>query len=118
MRKELYEKVKALSLQNAIKMEYGKNYTQCSNSELESALKAISTKDVKTTKVPEKKTKTSNSDVPCTPSFEPCTSFAKPEMEIAKDASEKGSRLEKLVDFLFRKRILLKSELDAIMGKH
>lgn len=51
-RKELYEKVKELNLQEEIKKKYGNNYTRVSNSELEATItkytiKTPTTKGVK-----------------------------------------------------------------------
>lgn len=77
-RKELYDQIKSLHLQDEIKSVYKKHYTNCSNIELESILKSA-TKPLGT----------------CN-----CNSKA----------------LEKLVEILAKKRILLTSEVTAILN--
>ena len=58
-RKEAYEQIKKLGLQEECKKKFGKNFTQCKTSELEAVIKAfkvgVGTK-VKTTKATSKTT--------------------------------------------------------------
>ena len=56
-RKEAYEQIKKLGLQEECKKKFGKNFTQCKTSELEAVIKAfkVGTK-VKTTKAASKTT--------------------------------------------------------------
>ena len=75
-RKELYDQIKSLHLQDEIKKVYKKHFTNCSNSELEAVLNSA------------------------TQPLECCNSKA----------------LEKLVEILAKKRILLTSEVVAILN--
>lgn len=59
-RKEMYQHIKGLGLEDEIKAVYGKNYTQCSNVELESvvsnvisSLKQVTEKDINVVKLAE-----------------------------------------------------------------
>ena len=59
-RKEMYQHIKSLGLEDEIKAVYGKNYTQCSNVELESvvsnvisSLKQVTAKDINVVKLAE-----------------------------------------------------------------
>lgn len=83
-RKQLYSEVTSLNLQEEIKSRYGKNYTMCSNEALQKVVDEVH-KGLK--------------------------SMAHP----ARCSEHKGeSSFSKLVEILAKKKILLKSEVDAI----
>ena len=91
-RKEAYEQIKKLGLQEECKKKFGKNFTQCKTSELEAVIKAfkvgVGTK-VKTTKAaPKTVTKTE----------EPKDSF------------------NKLLVILRKRHILLEADVKEILG--
>ena len=91
-RKEAYEQIKKLGLQEECKKQFGKNFTQCKTNELEAVIKAakvrVETK-VKTTKAaPKTATKTE----------EPKGSF------------------NKLLAILRKRHILLESDIKEILG--
>ena len=91
-RKEAYEQIKKLGLQEECKKQFGKNFTQCKTSELEGVIKAAKVKvgtKVKTTKAaPKTVTKTE----------EPKDSFYK------------------LLAILRKRHILLESDIKEILG--
>lgn len=75
-RKELYKEITSLGLQDEVKARYGKNYTQCSNADLQKVVDEV-------------------------------------KISLAKSCDCAFSRL---VEILAKKKILLKSEVDTIMG--
>ena len=91
-RKEAYEQIKKLGLQEECKKMYSKNFTQCKTSELEAVIKAfkvgVGTK-VKTTKAASKTTIKIK---------EPKDSFSK------------------LLDILMRRHLLLEADVNEILG--
>ena len=91
-RKEAYEQIKKLGLQEECKKKFGKNFTQCKTSELEAVIKAfkvgVGTK-VKTTKAASKTT--------------------------IKIGEPKGS-FNKLLDILMRRHLLLEADVNEILG--
>ena len=91
-RKEAYEQIKKLGLQEECKKKFGKNFTQCKTSELEAVIKAfkvgVGTK-VKTTKAASKT---------ATKTEEPKDSF------------------NKLLDILMRRHLLLEADVNEILG--
>ena len=91
-RKEAYEQIKKLGLQEECKKKYGKNFTQCKTSELKAVIKEAKIgvgAEIKTTKAaPKTVTKTE----------EPKDSFLR------------------LITALAGKHLLLKSEIDWILG--
>ena len=91
-RKEAYEQIKKLGLQEECKKMYSKNFTQCKTSELEAVIKAfkvgVGTK-VKTTKAASKTV---------TKTKEPKDSFYK------------------LLDILMRRHLLLEADVNEILG--
>ena len=91
-RKEAYEQIKKLGLQEECKRQFGKNFTQCKTSELEAVIKAfkvgVGTK-VKTTKAASKNT--------------------------IKIGEPKGS-FNKLLDILMRRHLLLEADVNEILG--
>lgn len=91
-RKELYDKVVELNLQEEVKKVCGRNYTQASNSVLEEVIRKAEAAKVMT----EVATTTFN----CPPEAE------KKDIE---------SKFEKLIKILSHKRILLNSEVKSIM---
>lgn len=76
-RKQLYNEITSLGLQEEVKSRYGKNYTQCSNENLQKLVDEV-------------------------------------HMNIPTEVGE--SSFKKLVEILAKKKILLKSEVDAIMN--
>ena len=91
-RKEAYEQIKKLGLQEECKKKFGKNFTQCKTSELEAVIKAF--KVGVGTKV--KTTKTTTEAV--TKTEEPKDSF------------------NKLLTILRKRHILLESDVKEILG--
>ena len=91
-RKEAYEKIKKLGLQEECKKQFGKNFTQCKTNELEAVIKVAKVKvgtKVKTTKAaPKTVTKTE----------EPKDSF------------------NKLLTILRNRHILLEADVKEILG--
>ena len=91
-RKEAYEQIKKLGLQEECKKKFGKNFTQCKTSELEVIIRVakvgVGTK-VKTTKAASKTT--------------------------IKIGEPKGS-FNKLLDILKKRHILLESDVKEILG--
>lgn len=77
-RKQLYNYITSLKLQDEVKSRYGKNYTQCTNEQLENVIDAA------------------------VAGMEPVE-------------ARSNAPFDKLVDILAKKKILLKSEVDAIM---
>ena len=91
-RKEAYEQIKKLGLQEECKKKFGKNFTQCKTSELEVIIRVakvgVGTK-VKTTKAASKTTIKTK---------EPKDSFYK------------------LLDILMRRHLLLEADVNEILG--
>ena len=95
-RKEAYEQIKKLGLQEECKKQFGKNFTQCKTNELEVIISAAKKKEeskagteVKTTEVT---TKTATKTVESKDSF------------------------NKLLDILKKRHILLESDVKDILG--
>ena len=91
-RKEAYEQIKKLGLQEECKKQFGKNFTQCKTSELEAVIKAFKVgvgAKVKTTKAVSKTT--------------------------IKIGEPKGS-FNKLLDILMRRHLLLEADVNEILG--
>ena len=91
-RKEAYEQIKKLGLQEECKKKFGKNFTQCKTSELEVIIRVakvgVGTK-VKTTKVASKTTI---------------------KIEESRDS------FSKLLDILMRRHLLLEADVNEILG--
>ena len=91
-RKEAYEQIKKLGLQEECKKKFGKNFTQCKTSELEEIIRVakvgVGTK-VKTTKAASKTTIT---------------------------IEESENSFSKLRDILKKRHILLESDVKEILG--
>lgn len=91
-RKEAYEQIKKLGLQEECKKKFGKNFTQCKTSELEVIIRVakvgVGTK-VKTTKAASKTT-----------------------IKI----EEPKSPFNKLLDILMRRHLLLEADVNEILG--
>lgn len=84
-RKELYSQINKLGLQGEVKKQFGDNYTRCSNDQLASVI-------------------------------EKATKKAAPKASPKKGGLEPNwGSLCKLVEILHKKKILLDSEVDAIM---
>ena len=91
-RKEAYEQIKKLGLQEECKKKFGKNFTQCKTSELEAVIKAFKVgvgAKVKTTKAASKTT--------------------------IKIGESKDS-FSKLLAILRKRHILLESDVKEILG--
>ena len=91
-RKEAYEQIKKLGLQEECKKQFGKNFTQCKTNELETVIKIAKVEDG--TKV--KATKT--------------TTEAVTKTEESKDC------FYKLLAILRKRHILLESDIKEILG--
>lgn len=87
-RKQLYYEIASLNLKEVAKNKYNKNYTQCSNEELQRVVDEASAKI--------KKLQNKNTDT-------------------SKCLGTKCNQLYKLVEILAKKKILLNSEVYAIM---
>ena len=91
-RKEAYEQIKKLGLQEECKKQFGKNFTQCKTSELEVVIKAFKVRvgtKVKTTKAASKTT-----------------------IKIG----ESRDSFSKLLAILRKRHILLESDVKEILG--
>ena len=91
-RKEAYEQIKKLGLQEECKKKFGKNFTQCKTSELEAVIKAFKVRvgaKVKTTEAASKTT--------------------------IKIGESEGS-FNKLLAILKKRHILLESDVKEILG--
>lgn len=82
-RKQLYNEITSLGLQEEVKSRYGKNYTMCSNADLQKLVDEVHRNLNESHK--------ESSNTVC-------------------------SSIYKLVDILSKKKILLKSEVEAIMN--
>ena len=91
-RKEAYEQIKKLGLQEECKKKYGKNFTQCKTNELEVIIKANKVEDG--TKV--NTTKSTN--------------------EFAATTEEPKDAFYKLLAILRKRHILLESDVKEILG--
>ena len=89
-RKELYKKITSLGLQDEVKATYGKNYTNCTSAQLAAVVSGA-------TKMLEEAVKSASKDESIPTEVGP-------------------SSFQKLVEILHKKKILLGSEVDAIMG--
>ena len=91
-RKEAYEQIKKLGLQEECKKEFGKNFTQCKTSELEAIINAAKIRNKAKVKYTKATTKTT------TKTEEPKDSF------------------NKLLAILRKRHILLESDVKEILG--
>ena len=91
-RKEAYEQIKKLGLQEECKKEFGKNFTQCKTSELEAIINAAKIRNKDKVKYTKATTKTA------TKTEEPKDSF------------------NKLLAILRKRHILLESDIKEILG--
>ena len=94
-RKELYREITSLNLQDEVKATYGKNYTQCTNAQLATVVSGA-------TKALEEAVKAEKSKKSAT--------------EKKGEKCHASTGFNKLVEVLAKKKILLPSEVDAIMG--
>ena len=90
-RKEAYEQIKKLGLQEECKKKFGKNFTQCKTSELEAVIKAF-----KVGVGAKVKTKAAS----------------KTTIKIG----ESGDSFSKLLDILMRRHLLLEADVNEILG--
>ena len=91
-RKEAYEQIKKLGLQEECKKQFGKNFTQCKTNELEAVIKANKVEDG--TKVKANKATT----------------------EFAATTEEPKDCFYKLLAILRKRHILLESDIKEILG--
>ena len=91
-RKEAYEQIKKLGLQEECKKKFGKNFTQCKTSELEAVIKAV--KVGVGTKVKATKATT----------------------EAVTNTEEPKDTFYKLLAILRKRHILLESDIKEILG--
>lgn len=99
-RKEAYEQIKKLGLQEECKKKFGKNFTQCKTSELEAVIKAFKVRvgtKIKTTK---KSTRPINTKNECE----------------CGDKKDLMSSFKDLVKILYQRHILLESDVNEILG--
>lgn len=99
-RKELYNKITELNLQEEVKKVCGRNYTQASNSVLEAVIAKAGVKKEES-KTPKESEVTAKS--------------LKCECQDKKQSSDE-TKLDRLIKVLNKKRILLYSEVEFIMN--
>ena len=104
-RKEAYEQIKKLGLQEVCKKMYGKNFTQCKTNELEKIInKAKAKVEVKVNN------KTNTISVVTKPTIKTC--------DINKDTLNNSKRpFDKLLNILRDRHILLESDIKMILGE-
>ena len=104
-RKEAYEQIKKLGLQEVCKKMYGKNFTQCKTNELEKIInKAKAKVEVKVNN------KTNTISVVTKPTIKTC--------DINKDTLNNSKRpFDKLLNILKDRHILLESDIRIILGE-
>ena len=104
-RKEAYEQIKKLGLQEVCKKMYGKNFTQCKTSELEKIInKAKAKVEVKVNN------KTNTISVVTKPTIKTC--------DTNKDTLNNSKRpFDKLLNILRDRHILLESDIKMILGE-
>lgn len=104
-RKEAYEQIKKLGLQEVCKKMYGKNFTQCKTNELEKIInKAKAKVEVKVNN------KTNTISVVTKPTIKTC--------DINKDTLNNSKRpFDKLLNILKDRHILLESDIKMILGE-
>ena len=95
-RKEVYEQIKKLGLQEECKKKYGKNFTQCKTNELEVIISAAKKKEESKAGTEAKITKA-------------------PTNTAIKTVESKNS-FNKLLDILKKRHILLESDVKDILG--
>ena len=91
-RKEAYEQIKKLGLQEECKKQFGKNFTQCKTSELERVINAAKIRD----EARVKHTKATN--------------------EFAATTEDPKDTFYKLLAILRKRHILLESDIKEILG--
>ena len=104
-RKEAYEQIKKLGLQEVCKKMYSKNFTQCKTNELEKIInKAKAKVEVKVNN------KTNTISVVTKPTIKTC--------DINKDTLNNSKRpFDKLLNILRDRHILLESDIKMILGE-
>lgn len=100
-RKELYNKITELNLQEEVKKVCGRNYTQAPNSVLESIILLEQELRKEESKTPKESEVTAKS--------------LKCECQGKKQSSDE-TKLDKLIKVLAKKRVLLNSEVEFIMN--
>ena len=94
-RKEAYEQIKKLGLQEECKKKYGKNFTQCKTNELEVIISAAKKKESK-----------AGTEV----------KTAEATTEATTKTVESKDSFNKLLDILKKRHILLESDVKDILG--
>ena len=104
-RKEAYEQIKKLGLQEVCKKMYGKNFTQCKTNELEKIINKAKVKvEVKVNN------KTNTISVVTKPTIKTC--------DTNKDTLNNSKRpFDKLLNILRDRHILLESDIKMILGE-
>ena len=97
-RKEAYEQIKKLGLQEECKKQFGKNFTQCKNDELKVIINAAKLEEMLNTKLNKLRTKDKAAPKTVTKTEEPKDSF------------------NKLLAILRKRHILLESDVKEILG--
>ena len=106
-RKEAYERIKKLGLQEVCKKMYGKNFTQCKTNELEKIInKAKAKVEVKVNN------KTNTISVVTKPTIKTCDTN-KDTLNI----KESKRPFDKLLNILRDRHILLESDIKMILGE-
>lgn len=98
-RKEAYEQIKKLNLQEECKKKFGKNFTQCKTSELEVIIR-VAKVGVGTVKPTKKSTRPTNTENEC----------------ICGDKKDLISSFKDLIKILKKRHILLESDVKEILG--
>lgn len=101
-RKQVYDKIIELNLQETVKKECGRNYTQVSTFKLEEIINKASKVTSKPTSKP---TATKKAEVKKEVKTE----------EASRKPKSTEERLAKLIEILGRKRILLQSEIEELV---
>lgn len=106
-RKEAYEQIKKLGLQEVCKKMYGKNFTQCKTNELEKIINKAKARVGVEVKV---NNKTNTISVVTKPTIKTC--------DINKDTLNNSKRpFDKLLNILRDRHILLESDIKMILGE-
>lgn len=98
-RKEAYEQIKKLGLQEKCKVQFGKNFTQCKTNELEYIIDNFNKNKVKAVTEVETKVKTTKAETKATAKTE-----------------EPNDSFSKLLAILRKRHILLESDVKEILG--
>ena len=98
-RKEAYEQIKKLGLQEKCKVQFGKNFTQCKTNELEYIIDQFNKTKIKVVTEVETEVKTTKAETKATTKTE-----------------EPNNSFYKLLAILRKRHILLESDVKEILG--